>query len=41
MDISNFDFQKENNYNSTLQASANLIYLPTANVRFGAELLWG
>ena len=41
VDIRNFDFQEDNNYNSTIRASANLIYLPTANVRFGAELLWG
>ncbi len=41
VDINNFDFQEGNNYNSTIRASANLIYLPTANVRFGAELLWG
>ncbi len=41
VDISNFDFQDDKDYDSTIRASANLIYLPTANVRFGAELLWG
>ena len=41
VDINNFDFQDDKDYNSTVRASANLIYLPTNNVRFGAELLWG
>jgi len=39
--IDNFDFQADKNYKSTFRASANLIYLPTSNVRFGMELLWG
>lgn len=39
--INNFDFQAGENYKSTLRASANLIYLPIKNVRFGAEVLWG
>lgn len=41
VDITNFDFQDDKDYDSTIRASANLIYLPTANVKFGAELLWG
>jgi hypothetical protein len=41
VNIDNFDFQDDNNYKSTVRASANLIYLPTNNVRLGAELLWG
>lgn len=41
VDIENYDYQAGTDYNSTLRASANLIYLPTSNVRFGAELLWG
>jgi hypothetical protein len=41
VNIDNFDFQEGDNYKSTLRASANLIYLPTSNVRFGMELLWG
>ena len=39
--IDNFDYQDDRDYQSTLRASANLIYLPTTNVRFGMELLWG
>jgi hypothetical protein len=41
VNIDNFDYQDGDNYKSTLRASANLIYLPTTNVRFGMELLWG
>jgi hypothetical protein len=41
VNIDNFEFQEGNNYNSTFRASANLIYLPTDNVRLGIELLWG
>jgi hypothetical protein len=41
VNIDNFDYQDDKDYKSTLRASANLIYLPTSNVRFGAELLWG
>ncbi|MBT8075788.1 MAG: hypothetical protein KJN61_04915, partial [Gammaproteobacteria bacterium] len=36
-----YKYQDDKDYKSTLRASANLIYLPTTNVRFGAELLWG
>jgi hypothetical protein len=39
--IDNFEFQDDKNYQSTLRASLNLIYLPTENVRLGMELLWG
>ena len=39
--IDNYDFQDDRNYHSTLRTSANLIYLPTRNVRLGMELLWG
>jgi len=41
VNIDNFDYQDDTDYQSTLRASANLIYLPTSNVRFGMELLWG
>ena len=41
VNIKNYNYQDDKDYNSTLRASANLIYLPTENVRFGAELLWG
>ena len=41
VDIKNFDFQDGADYNSTLRASANLIYLPTPHLRLGFELLWG
>ena len=41
VDIDNFDFQDDLNYNSTLRASTNIIYLPTPHLRLGAELLWG
>ena len=39
--IDNYDFQTDRNYHSTLRTSANVIYLPTRNVRLGMELLWG
>jgi hypothetical protein len=39
--IDNYDFQEDKAYKSTLRASANMIYLPTPNVSFGMELLWG
>jgi hypothetical protein len=41
VNIDNFDYQADRDYESTLRSSANLIYLPTNNVRFGMELLWG
>ncbi|MBT8070631.1 MAG: hypothetical protein KJO80_09400, partial [Gammaproteobacteria bacterium] len=41
VNIDNYKYQDDKDYKSTLRASANLIYLPTTNVRFGAELLWG
>jgi len=41
VDIDNFDFQDNQDYNETLRASVNLIYNPTKNVRIGLELLWG
>jgi len=39
--IDNYDFQADDDYKRTLRASVNLIYLPTRNLRIGAELLWG
>ncbi len=39
--IDNFNYQEDKAYKSTIRASANLIYLPTPNVQFGMELLWG
>jgi hypothetical protein len=41
VDIDNFDFQDGKDYQSTLRASINLIYMPANNVRMGMELLWG
>jgi hypothetical protein len=41
VNIDNFDFQADKNYQSTLRASLNLIYMPAHNVRLGIELLWG
>ena len=41
VDIDNFSFQDDLDYNSTLRASANIIYLPTPHFRVGAEFLWG
>ena len=39
--VNNFEFQKGDNYASTLRASMNLIYSPTPNIFTGLELLWG
>lgn len=39
--IDNYDYQADKDYKRTLRASANIIYLPTKNLRVGAELLWG
>lgn len=39
--IDNYDFQDGGDYKRTLRASTNLIYLPTKNLRLGAEFLWG
>ena len=41
IDIDNFEYQPATDYNRTFYASANLIYYPTQNARFGAEFLWG
>ena len=41
MDIDTYDFQDGSDYDRTLRASTNLLYLPTRNLRLGAELLWG
>ena len=41
VNINNFDFQDNYNYQSTLRGSVNLIYLPAKDVRLGMELLWG
>ena len=41
IDVDNYDFQDGKDYNQTLRASANLLYFPTQNLRFGGELLWG
>ena len=41
VDIDNFNFQADRNYQSTLRASLNLIYQPAQDVRLGMELLWG
>jgi hypothetical protein len=41
VDIGNFDFQDDSDYNRTVRASANLIYNPTHNVQLGVEFLWG
>jgi hypothetical protein len=41
VDIDTFDYQAGEDYDRTLRASTNLIYLPTRNLRLGAELLWG
>ena len=41
VDIKNFDYQADRDYNRTMRASVNLIYLPTQHFRFGMELLWG
>jgi hypothetical protein len=39
--VNNYDYQPGKNYQSTLRASVNVIYLPTPNFRLGTELLWG
>jgi hypothetical protein len=39
--VDNYDFQDDKNYHSTARVSGNVLYFPTANLRFGAELLWG
>lgn len=39
--IDNYEFQEDHAYKSTIRGSANMIYLPTPNVEFGMELLWG
>jgi len=41
INVRNFDFQEDSSYNSTTYVSANLIYFPTQNARFGIEYLWG
>lgn len=41
VDIDTYDFQDGEDYDRTLRASTNLLYLPTRNLRLGAELLWG
>jgi len=41
VNIDNFDFQEDKNYQSTWRTSLNLFYLPANNVRLGMELLWG
>ena len=39
--IDNYDFQADLDYKGTQRISANMIYLPTQNLRLGVELLWG
>lgn len=41
VDINNFDYQLDSDYNSTLRASMNLMYNPTQNIQGGVEFLWG
>jgi len=41
VDISNYEFQEDTSYNSTLRASVNLMYNPTQNIQGGLEFLWG
>lgn len=41
IDVDNYEYQDDGDYNKTWRASANLIYFPTQNLRIGAELLWG
>ena len=41
VDISNYDFQDDSDYNRTMRASMNLIYNPTKNIQGGVEFLWG
>lgn len=39
--IDNYDFQTGLDYKKTERFSANMIYLPTHNLRLGVELMWG
>ena len=41
VNISNYEFQNDQDYNETQRVSANLIYTPTDNIQTGLELLWG
>ena len=41
IDVDNYEFQDDNDYNQTWRVSANLLYFPTQNLRLGGELLWG
>ena len=41
IDVNNYKFQDDQDYDQTWRASANLLYFPTQNLRFGGELLWG
>lgn len=41
IDVDNYEFQDDKDYHSTLRASANLLFFPTQNLRFGGEFLWG
>ena len=41
IDVDNYSFQEGKDYSQTWRASANLLYFPTQNLRFGGELLWG
>lgn len=41
VDISNYDFQQDSDYDRTTRASVNLIYNPTKNIQGGIEYLWG
>jgi hypothetical protein len=41
VDINNFSFQDDDDYSSTIRASANLLYNPTDHVTLGLEFLWG
>jgi len=41
INVDNYDFQDDKDYEATFRASANLLYFPTQNLRLGGELLWG
>jgi len=41
VDINNYDFQDDGDYDRTLRASMNLMYNPTNNIQGGFEFLWG
>ena len=41
VNIDNYIYQDDKDYNSTLRVSANLIYMPADNIVMGVELLWG